>query len=108
PRDGARGPPPPPPACLGAGGALGRRLPRGVLRHAVVLRGVSTHAARAQLLLRRGPVGLLEPRGAVAISLLAQRHKPGHAPLAAARRARRRGLRSSGAVVGKLDGAAAA
>src|SRR5437667_10657318 len=70
----------------------------------MVLRGVSAHATRPQLFLRRGPVGLFEPGGPVAVSLLAQRHEPGHAPLAAPRRARRHGLLPPGAVVGQLDG----
>src|SRR6266702_1359764 len=70
----------------------------------MVLRGVPAHATRPQRLLRRGPVGLFEPGGPVAVSLLAQRREPGHAPLAAPRRARRHGLLPPGAVVRQLDG----
>src|SRR5439155_7257436 len=58
-------------------GRCGARVPRPLLRRAVVLHRILAHATRAQLLLRRGSVGLLEPARPVALRVLADRFGPG-------------------------------
>src|SRR5439155_711694 len=73
PAAAARGPEP----RLDPLGRCGTRIPRRLLRRAVVLYRILAHATRAQLLLRRGSVGLLEPARPVALRVLADRFGPG-------------------------------
>src|SRR5438132_1566831 len=93
---------------LAAGGAGGTRVPRGVLRDPVVLHRVSAQSAQPQLSVRRRSLGLFESPGAVALPLLARRDRSGDAAGRGDRRGARRALRPARAVVGELDGQAAA
>src|SRR2546428_10583273 len=71
----------------------------------MVLRGLPAVAVRPELLLRRRPVGLLEPARPVALPLLEAPDRSHHARGACDRGALRHRRGAGGAVVGELDGA---
>src|SRR5205807_1334844 len=89
---------------LAALGARGTDVLTRLLRHAVVLHRIPAHAARPQLRLRRGPVGLLEPPWPLAVPFLAYRDRPGDPAGAGALRPAGRRVRADRPVVGQLDG----
>src|SRR5207244_10117328 len=80
------------------------RVCRAVLRGAVVLHRVSPDGARPEFPVRRGPVGLLEPARAVAVSFLEHPRGSRDGSRTRDRRGPRRGLGATRAVAGQRDG----